>query len=110
LVQYYTAQLFDIEPLAAKAHEIGALIGLDLAHGSGNVDCKLDDWNVDFAVWCTYKWVSPALFIIWPCAELTRYLNSGPAGIGGMFVKRGLDPKDRRHVVSCFLFPTGRKC
>jgi kynureninase len=55
LVQYYTAQLFDIAPLAKKSHEIGALIGLDLAHGSGNVECKLDEWEVDFAVWCTYK-------------------------------------------------------
>ena len=57
LVQYYTAQLFDIPPLAKKAHQIGALIGLDLAHGSGNVECKLDDWGIDFAVWCTYKCV-----------------------------------------------------
>lgn len=57
LVQYYTAQLFDIAQLSTKTHEIGALIGLDLAHGSGNVECKLDEWNVDFAVWCTYKQV-----------------------------------------------------
>ena len=55
LVQYYTAQLFDIAPLAKKSHEIGALIGLDMAHGIGNVEAKLDDWGVDFAVWCTYK-------------------------------------------------------
>lgn len=55
LVQYYTAQLFDIASLAKKSHEIGAMIGLDLAHGSGNVECKLDEWEVDFAVWCTYK-------------------------------------------------------
>jgi kynureninase len=55
VVQYYTAQLFDIAPLANKAHEIGALIGLDMAHGIGNVELKLDDWGVDFAVWCTYK-------------------------------------------------------
>jgi kynureninase len=54
-VQYYTAQLFDIATLAQKSHEIGAMIGLDLAHGSGNVECKLDEWEVDFAVWCTYK-------------------------------------------------------
>lgn len=55
LVQYYTGQLFDIPPIAAKTHEVGALIGLDMAHGIGNVDCKLDEWKVDFAVWCTYK-------------------------------------------------------
>ncbi|KAI9635268.1 pyridoxal phosphate-dependent transferase [Dioszegia hungarica] len=79
LVQYYTGQLFDIAPLAKKSHEIGALIGLDLAHGIGNVDCKLDEWNVDFAVWCTYK-----------------YLNAGPSAIGGMFVRSGLDDKGKR--------------
>jgi len=55
VVQYYSAQLFDIAPLAAKAHEIGAMIGLDMAHGIGNVELKLDEWNIDFAVWCTYK-------------------------------------------------------
>ena len=55
LVQYYTGQLFDIAPLARKSHDIGALIGLDMAHGIGNVECKLNEWNVDFAVWCTYK-------------------------------------------------------
>ena len=55
LVQYYTGQLFDIAPIAANSHEVGALIGLDLAHGIGNTDCRLDEWGVDFAVWCTYK-------------------------------------------------------
>lgn len=55
LVQYYTGQLLDIAPLAAKSHEIGALIGLDMAHGIGNVQCRLNEWDVDFAVWCTYK-------------------------------------------------------
>ncbi len=56
-MQYYTGQLFDIAPIAAKAHDIGALIGLDMAHSIGNVECKLNEWGVDFAVWCTYKWV-----------------------------------------------------
>ena len=55
LVQYYTGQLLDIPPLASKTHEIGALIGLDMAHGVGNVEVKLNEWEVDFAVWCTYK-------------------------------------------------------
>jgi kynureninase len=54
-VQYYTAQLFDVALLAKKSHEIGALFGLDMAHGIGNVEAKLDEWGVDFAVWCTYK-------------------------------------------------------
>jgi len=55
LVQYYTGQLFDIAQLAKKSHDIGALIGLDMAHGIGNVETKLNEWEVDFAVWCTYK-------------------------------------------------------
>ncbi|WWC66593.1 kynureninase [Kwoniella pini CBS 10737] len=79
LVQYYTGQLFDIATISPKVHSIGALLGLDMAHGIGNVECKLNEWDVDFAVWCTYK-----------------YLNSGPAGIGGFYVKDGLDNGGRR--------------
>jgi len=55
IVQYYTGQLFDAKALCAKTHEAGALFGLDLAHGTGNVQMHLHDWGVDFAVWCTYK-------------------------------------------------------
>ncbi|OCF73607.1 kynureninase [Kwoniella mangroviensis CBS 8886] len=79
LVQYYTGQLFDIASISPKVHSIGALLGLDMAHGIGNVECKLNEWGVDFAVWCTYK-----------------YLNSGPAGIGGFYIKDGLDDGGRR--------------
>ncbi|WWD17989.1 kynureninase [Kwoniella shandongensis] len=79
LVQYYTGQLFDIATIAPKAHEIGALIGLDMAHGIGNVETKLNEWDVDFAVWCTYK-----------------YLNAGPAAIGGYYIKTRLDDGGRR--------------
>lgn len=55
LVQYYTGQLFDVVPISKKSHEIGALIGLDMAHGVGNVKVELNKWDIDFAVWCTYK-------------------------------------------------------
>ncbi|ORX35949.1 kynureninase [Kockovaella imperatae] len=79
LVQYYTGQLLDIPPISAKAHGVGALIGLDMAHGVGNVETKLNEWNIDFAVWCTYK-----------------YLNAGPSGIGGFYIRTGLDDGDRR--------------
>ncbi|WWC86057.1 kynureninase [Kwoniella dendrophila CBS 6074] len=79
LVQYYTGQLFDMPKISPKVHDIGALLGLDMAHGIGNVKIQLNDWNVDFAVWCTYK-----------------YLNSGPAGIGGFYIKNGLDDGGRR--------------
>lgn len=78
-IQYYTGQVLDTAALCKKTHEIGALFGLDMAHGIGNITIKLDEWGVDFAVWCTYK-----------------YLNSGPGGIGGFFIREGLDDNNRR--------------
>jgi len=68
-IQYYTGQRFDIPTITAAGQKAGALVGWDLAHAVGNVELRLHDWNVDFAVWCTYK-----------------YLNSGAGGIGGAFV------------------------
>lgn len=69
-IQYYTGQLFDIEKITEFAHKFeGIKIGWDLAHAVGNVELSLHKWDVDFAVWCSYK-----------------YLNSGPGGIGGIFV------------------------
>ena len=68
-VQYYTGQLFDIPTITAAGHEAGALVGWDLAHAVANVDLQLTSWNVDFAAWCSYK-----------------YLNSGAGGIAGAFV------------------------
>lgn len=68
-VHFLTGQYFDIERISKAAREAGACIGLDLAHAIGNVELKLHDWDIDFAVWCSYK-----------------YLNSGPGGVGGTFV------------------------
>lgn len=68
-VQYYTGQFFNLEKLTKAAHSVGAKAGFDLAHAAGNIPLKLHDWNVDFAVWCSYK-----------------YLNSGPGGVSGIFV------------------------
>jgi kynureninase len=68
-VNYLNGQFFDIAPLCKKTHEIGAIFGLDLAHAAGNLPLKLHDWDVDFAAWCSYK-----------------YLNSGPGAISGAFV------------------------
>ncbi len=70
-VQFITGQWLDMERITAAAHERGALCGWDLAHAAGNVPVRLHDWDADFAVWCTYK-----------------YLNSGPGSIGQAFVHR----------------------
>lgn len=68
-IQYYTGQLFDIPTITSYAQSKGLTVGWDCAHAAGNVPLKLHDWNVDFAVWCTYK-----------------YMNAGPGAIGGAFV------------------------
>lgn len=68
-VNYYTGQFFDIPAITAAAHKAGAVAGFDLAHAAGNVPLHLHDWDVDFACWCTYK-----------------YLNSGPGGVSGVFI------------------------
>jgi kynureninase len=77
-VQYLTGQSLDLGPMIDAARRAGATIGLDLAHGIGNTLLNLHDWNADFAVWCSYK-----------------YLNAGPGAIGGCFVHerhaRGID-------------------
>lgn len=70
-VQYYTGQVLDMPRIVEAAHDVGAIIGLDLAHAAGNIPLSLHDWNIDFAVWCSYK-----------------YLNSGPGSVGGCFVHR----------------------
>lgn len=68
-VQYYTGQFFNIKKITEAAHEVGAYAAYDLAHAVGNVPLNLHKDNVDFAVWCSYK-----------------YLNSGPGGVAGAFV------------------------
>ncbi|MGF1598494.1 MAG: kynureninase [Acidimicrobiales bacterium] len=73
-VHYYTGQVLPMAEITATAHAVGAVVGFDLAHAAGNLVLDLHRWDVDFAVWCSYK-----------------YLNGGPGGVGGAFV-------NRRHV------------
>jgi len=68
-VSYYTGQVYDIKVITETAHRAGAIAGFDLAHAAGNISLQLHDWNVDFACWCSYK-----------------YLNSGPGAMGGVFI------------------------
>src|SRR5262249_30195809 len=70
-VNFLTGQVHDVPRLTAAAHEQGCIVGLDLAHAAGNIPLSLHDWNVDFASWCSYK-----------------YLNSGPGAVAGCFVHR----------------------
>lgn len=68
-INYYTGQFFNMEAITQKAHDVGAIAAFDLAHVVGNIPVQLHKWNVDFAVWCSYK-----------------YLNAGPGAVGGVFV------------------------
>ena len=68
-VNYYTGQVFDMKTITQAGHQVGAYVGWDLAHAAGNVELKLHDWQVDFAAWCSYK-----------------YMNSGPGNASGCFI------------------------
>ena len=68
-VNYYTGQVFDMQKITKVAKENKIIVGFDLAHAAGNIKLALHEWGVDFAVWCSYK-----------------YLNSGPGSVGGVFI------------------------
>lgn len=68
-VNYYTGQVFDMKAITQAGHKVGAYVGFDLAHAAGNIQMELHQWDVDFAAWCSYK-----------------YMNSGPGNASGCFV------------------------
>ena len=79
-VNYYTGQLFDMKKIASAGHDVGAIVGFDLAHAAGNINLNLHEWGVDFAAWCGYK-----------------YLNSSPGGVSGIFVHQRHEDKPDLH-------------
>ena len=70
-VNYYTGQVFDMKTITQAGHQVGAYVGWDLAHAAGNIKLELHDWQVDFAAWCSYK-----------------YMNSGPGNASGCFIHK----------------------
>lgn len=77
-VNYYNGQVFDMKAITEAGHQVGAKVGFDLAHAAGNIKLELNEWNVDFATWCSYK-----------------YLNSSPGGVSGLYVnEKHVENKD----------------
>ena len=70
-VNYYNGQVFNMKTITKATHDTGAYCGFDLAHAAGNIELHMHDWDVDFACWCSYK-----------------YLNSGPGGVAGAFINK----------------------
>ncbi len=83
-VNYYSGQVFDMKAMQKRHMKAGHYCGFDLAHAAGNVELQLHDWNVDFACWCSYK-----------------YLNSGPGGVAGAFIHQ-------RHITDKKMLQAGR--
>jgi kynureninase len=98
-VQYRTGQAFDCARIAAAAHEAGALIGFDLAHSIGNLPLALHDWGVDFAVWCSYKYMNAGPGAIAGCFIHERHFENSPARLSGWW---GHEPRTRFQMLPEF--------
>lgn len=91
-VQYHTGQFLDIEKITAFAASKGITVGFDLAHAAGNVPMKLHEWGVDFASWCSYK-----------------YLNAGPGAIAGIFVHEKHNPAELPLLAGWWGYPAEKR-
>lgn len=76
-INYYTGQVLDMAAITMAGHKAGALVGFDLAHAAGNIHLALHDWDIDFAAWCSYK-----------------YLNAGPGAVGGVYIHERFHQED----------------
>lgn len=91
-LHYYTGQVFDMKAIAAEAAKYNIKVGFDLAHAAGNAPLQLHDWGVDFAIWCSYK-----------------YLNSGPGGVSGIFVHEKNHGKDLPRLAGWWGYDESRR-
>lgn len=92
-INYYTGQVFDMKAITDAGHKAGAFVGFDLAHAAGNVPVQLHDWDVDFACWCSYK-----------------YINSGPGGISGIFVhQKHFENKELKRFYGWWGYGVGKR-
>lgn len=91
-INYYSGQVFDMKTITQKAQSVGAKVGFDLAHCVGNIMLNLHDWNVDFAVWCSYK-----------------YLNSGMGGVSGIFLHENHHQSDLQRFAGWWGYDEGTR-
>jgi kynureninase len=98
-VQYRTGQAFDCARIARAAHDAGALAGFDLAHAIGNLPLSLHEWTVDFAVWCSYKYLNAGPGAIGGCFVHERHFESSPARLSGWW---GHEPRTRFQMLPEF--------
>ena len=103
-VQYRTGQAFDCARIAAAAHAVGASAGFDLAHAIGNLPLSLHEWDVDFAVWCSYKYMNAGPGAIAGCFVHERHFENSPTRLSGWW---GHETKTRFQMLPEFRPATG---